>query len=103
MRGGVGGVRGGRLRGEGERKERGERKRKRKRKEKKNGKRKNKKKRRGEKEKKEREVERFAPRSRRPVGHACAVGRDTRAEGEQRDGFRCRGRVFRRSGDQAGK
>src|SRR6185369_8248688 len=39
----------------------------------------------------------------RGVGHECTVGHDTRAEGEQCDGFRCRGRVFRRLGDQAGK
>ena len=97
--GGVGGARGGELlcsvRGEERGKER--------RKEKGKWEKEKEKEKEGREKKKEREMERFAPPSRRLVGHVCAVGRGARVEGEQGGGFRCRGRVFRRLGDQAEK
>ena len=53
-----------------------------------------------------REGERFAPESRRAVGHARRRSRVSgraraRVKGEQGGGYECRGRVFRGSGDRA--
>ena len=61
-----------------------------------------------ERERKKREGERFAPDPRRAVGHAQRRSRvrarvRARVKGEQGDGFGCRGRVFRGSGDRAEK
>ena len=62
----------------------------------------------GEREKEERDGGRFAPDPRCAVGHAQRRSRvrgrvRARVKGEQGDGFGCRGRVFRGSGDRAEK